>query len=446
VRDDDRRAWQTIMHNTYNSEQTRSREIFTRALQYIPGGVNSPVRAYKAVGGDPVVISRGSGSRVWDADGNAYLDFLGSWGPLILGHAPEAVVAAICQTAALGTSFGALTEREVEFAELLCRAVPCLERVRLVNSGTEAVMSAIRLARAATGRPLVIKFDGGYHGHSDGLLARAGSGIATQGIPGTPGVPDAFAALTITIPFNDLDALRQVLTERGDEVACLIGEPVPANMGVVLPAPGYWAAVREMLTAAGALLIFDEVITGFRLGWTGGQGWTGVMPDLCTLGKIIGGGLPVGAYGGRADLMCRIAPEGPVYQAGTLSGNPLAVAAGLTTLRVLEETNPYAQLDRLGAMLEDGLTAAAQAAGISATVNRVGSLLTAFFTEGPVTDFASAAKSDTQRYAAYFQACLRRGLMFAPSQFEATFLSTAHSEADILETVEKVQDAIKELA
>ncbi len=281
-------------------QHQRSHDIFTRAQTVIPGGVNSPVRAYKSVGREPVAIAGGAGSRVTDADGNTYIDYIGSWGPLILGHAPKPVIDAVCATAAHGTSFGTLTEREADFAEQLCRIVPCLEMVRLVSSGTEAVMSAIRLARAATGRDLVIKFDGGYHGHSDGLLAKAGSGIATQGIPGTPGVPEAFAALTITIPFNDLDALRQVLEARGGEVACLIGEPIPANMGVVPPAEGYWSVVQAMLREAGALLIFDEVITGFRLGLDGAQGYLGVTPDLVTMGKIIGGGLPVCAFGGRA--------------------------------------------------------------------------------------------------------------------------------------------------
>ncbi len=425
---------------------SRSQTIFAAAQRVIPGGVNSPVRAYRAVGGEPVVIARGQGSRVWDVDDHEYLDYVGSWGPLILGHAPAPVIDSICATAALGTSFGASTEREVVFAELLCRAVPCLEMVRLVSSGTEAVMSAIRLARAATGRDLVIKFDGGYHGHSDGLLAKAGSGIATQGIPGTPGVPAAFAALTLTIPFNDLDALRAVLDARGREVACLIGEPVPANMGVVPPHDGYWQAVRTLLADAGALLIFDEVITGFRLGWQGGQGYTGVRPDLCTMGKIIGGGLPVGAYGGRAELMRMMAPEGPVYQAGTLSGNPLAVAAGLTTLQVLEHTDPYSQLAQRAARLTAGLQEAAARAGVPVVINRVGSMLTVFFTDSPVTDFAGALRADTRQYGTFFRTCLQRGVMLAPSQFEAAFVSVAHSEADIEETISRAAEAFAAVA
>ncbi|HEY3376622.1 MAG TPA: glutamate-1-semialdehyde 2,1-aminomutase [Armatimonadota bacterium] len=424
----------------------QSAAIFADAQRYIPGGVNSPVRAYKSVGGHPVVIDRAHGAHVWDVDGNDYIDYVGSWGPLILGHAPDAVIEAICHTAPLGTSFGAPTAREVTFARLLCETVPCLEMVRLVNSGTEAVMSAIRLARAATGRDLVIKFAGGYHGHSDGLLAKAGSGIATQGIPGTPGVPADFAALTITIPFNDLEALRAILAARGGEVACLIGEPIPANMGVVLPDPGYWQTVRQLLTEAGALLIFDEVITGFRLGLQGAQGLLGVTPDLCTLGKIIGGGLPVGAYGGRAELMRQMAPEGPVYQAGTLSGNPLAVAAGLATLNTLLRDEPYAILASRTTHLADALRAAARHAGVPVTVNQLGSLFTLFFTEGPVTDFTSALRADTRRYATFFHACLRQGVMLAPSQFEAAFLSTAHTEADLAQTIERAALALQEVA
>lgn len=428
-----------------NSSPT-SHALFARARRVIPGGVNSPVRAYRAVGGEPVVIARGAGCRVWDVDGRVYLDYLGSWGPLILGHAHPEILDVLARTAALGTTFGALTEREVEFAELLCTLVPCLEMVRLVSSGTEAVMSAIRLARAATGRDLVIKFAGGYHGHSDGLLANAGSGVATLGIPGSPGVPEAFAALTLTIPFNDLAALRATLDAHGPRVACLIGEPVPANMGVVLPGEGYWQEVQRMLRAAGALLIFDEVITGFRLGLAGGQGWTGVTPDLCTLGKIIGGGLPVGAFGGRADIMRLLAPEGPVYQAGTLSGNPLAVAAGLATLRLLAAQPPYAALEARAQTLAARLRQAAAAAALPVQVNQASSLVTAFFTSMPVLDYNSAACADTGRYAAFFHACLRRGVMFAPSQFEAAFLSTAHGDAEIEETAAVVAEALAEVA
>ncbi|MHB0913703.1 MAG: glutamate-1-semialdehyde 2,1-aminomutase [Armatimonadota bacterium] len=434
------------MDTTNRDRFLESRRIYAEACKLIPGGVNSPVRSFSAVGGDPVVLARGSGSRVWDVDGNEYTDYICSWGPLILGHSPEEVVDAVCRAAARGTSFGALTEQEVEFAQLLCSAVPCLEKVRLVNSGTEAVMSAIRLARAATGRDLIIKFEGGYHGHSDGLLSKAGSGVATLGIPGTPGVPKAFAAQTLTIPFNDLAALQAVLDAHPGNIACLIGEPVPANMGVVPPSAGYWQKVRRMLSDAGALLIFDEVITGFRLGWGGGQAMLGVTPDLCTLGKIIGGGLPVGAYGGREDLMRLIAPEGPVYQAGTLSGNPLAVAAGLATLRTLRDRQPYGQLDKLSGKLTDGLYEAASASGVAVAINRVGSMLTIFFTDKPITDYASAAASDTKKYAAFFRASLESGVMLAPSQFEAAFVSTAHTEKDIAITIERAASAFKEVA
>lgn len=427
-------------------EFSNSRRIYFEACKVIPGGVNSPVRAFHSVGGEPIVVSSGSGCRIRDEDGNSYIDYVGSWGPLILGHAPPAVVDAVCRTAALGTTFGALTAREVEFAQLLCSALPSMDMVRLVSSGTEAVMSAIRLARAATSRELIIKFEGGYHGHSDGLLSKAGSGVATLGISGSPGVPQAFAAQTLTIPFNDLDALAGTLAAYPDRIACLVGEPVPANMGVVLPNDDYWPKVRRMLSDSGALLLFDEVITGFRLGWGGGQGLVGVKPDLCTLGKIIGGGLPVGAYGGRADLMRLVAPEGPVYQAGTLSGNPLAVAAGLATLRTLEEENPYARLDRLAGMLADGLLKGAAAAGVPVTVNRSGSMLTLFFTDLPVSDYTSAAMSNTERYAAFFWASLRSGVMLAPSQFEAAFVSTAHTEEVIQITIDLASKAFQEVA
>jgi len=424
----------------------RSSDIFDQALQLIPGGVNSPVRAYKAVGGEPVVLARGRGSRVWDEDGNEYIDYIGSWGPLILGHAPPCVVRAVCEAARMGTSFGALSKREVDLASLLCSAVPGMEMVRLTNSGTEAVMSAIRLARAATGRDIVIKFEGGYHGHSDGLLAKAGSGIATQGIPGSPGVPACFAGLTITIPFNNLDALQEVLDRQGSEVACLVGEPVPANMGVVPPNAGYWSEVRRLLSKHGAMLVMDEVITGFRLGWAGAAHVMGVMPDLFTFGKVIGGGLPVGAYGGRADIMRQMAPEGPVYQAGTLSGNPIAVAAGIATLERLQRDNPYARLDRSAAVLASGLEKAAANAGVPVTVNRFGSMLTVFFTNGPVTDYASAAQSDTRRYAAFFRGCLESGVMLAPSQFEAAFVSVSHTKSDIAQTLERAAIAFKKVA
>ncbi len=423
----------------------KSQDIFSHAQQVIPGGVNSPVRAFAAVGCTPVVVARGQGCRVWDADGNEYIDYIGSWGPLILGHAPAGIIDAICATAQFGTSFGMLTEREVTLAEMLCTAVPCMEMVRLVNSGTEAVMSAIRLARAATGRKLVIKFDGGYHGHSDGLLVKAGSGLATQGILNSPGVPDEIAACTISIPFNDVLALQRVLADRGDDIACLIGEPVPANMGVVIPEEDYWRKVLESLHAIGALLIFDEVITGFRLAPGGGQQWTWVTPDLCTLGKIIGGGLPVGAYGGRKDLMQLIAPCGSVYQAGTLSGNPLAVAAGIEMLRQLMVTSPYNELEKRTTRLVNGIKNAALETGVPIIINQVGSLFTIFFTDIPVTNYQTALTADTSKFAMFFQACLKNGLLLPPSQFEALFVSTAHTDDDIDRTISIMHTALLEV-
>ena len=413
-----------------------SKRLFETATRLIPGGVNSPVRAFRGVGGEPFFVARGEGARIWDVDGRSYLDFLGSWGPLILGHAPTAVVEAISEAARRGTSYGAPTPLEVEMAEAITAAYPSIELVRLVSSGTEAAMSAIRVARGATGRPLLVKFDGCYHGHADSLLVKAGSGGATFSIPDSGGVPAPLAALTLSAPFNDLDALRALFRARGDEIAAVIVEPVAGNMGVVAPLPGFLEGLREITRAHGALLIFDEVITGFRVAYGGAQALYGVRPDLTCLGKIIGGGLPVGAYGGRRDLMSRIAPLGPVYQAGTLSGNPLAVAAGLATLRALREGEVYRRLDTLGAELERGLLAAAGKAGVPLTVNRVGSMLTGFFTNGPVTDYATAKRSDTARYGRFFHEMLARGVFLAPSQFEAAFVSLAHREADIAAAAE----------
>ncbi|MBI4587421.1 MAG: glutamate-1-semialdehyde 2,1-aminomutase [Candidatus Rokubacteria bacterium] len=405
--------------------------LFEQAQRLIPGGVNSPVRAFRAVGGRPFFVQRGEGARIWDVDGRSYLDFLGSWGPLILGHAPAPVVLGVTEAVRRGTSYGAPTSREVEIAEVISRAIPSVEMVRLVSSGTEAAMSAVRLARGATGRDTIIKFDGCYHGHADGLLVKAGSGGATFSLPDSLGVPASLASLTLTLPFNNLDALRQTLKARGSEVAAVIVEPVAGNMGVVPPAPGFLQGLRDLCTRHGALLIFDEVITGFRVAYGGAQSLYGVTPDLTCLGKIIGGGLPVGAYGGRRDLLEKVSPLGGVYQAGTLSGNPLAVAAGLATLRALAEPTVYRRLEALGAQLQEGLETAARDAGIPLTVNRVGSMLTLFFTEGPVTDFASAKRSDTGRYAKFFHGMLSRGVFLAASQFEAAFVSLAHSEADI---------------
>ncbi len=408
-----------------------SESLFKAAQRVIPGGVNSPVRAFKGVGGSPFFVARAEGARIVDEDGRAYVDFLGSWGPLILGHAPAVVVEALAETARRGTSYGAPTAQEVEMAERITRAVPSMEMVRLVSSGTEAAMSAIRLARGATGRDLIIKFDGCYHGHADSLLVKAGSGGATFGVPDSSGVPAALAALTLALPFNDLESVSRALEARRGEVAAVLVEPVAGNMGVVPPAPGFLAGLRELCTRHGTLLIFDEVITGFRVAFGGAQALYAVRPDLTCLGKIIGGGLPVGAYGGPRDLMSKVAPLGPVYQAGTLSGNPLAVAAGLATLRALEDPVAYDRLERLGARFARGINEAAAAAGIPITVNRVGSMLTAFFSEGPVTDYTSAKRADTARYARFFHGMLEGGVFLAPSQFEAAFVSLAHSEQDL---------------
>jgi glutamate-1-semialdehyde 2,1-aminomutase len=419
-----------------------SKELFEAAERLMPGGVNSPVRAFRGVGGRPFFVARGEGARLFDVDGRAYLDFLGSWGPLILGHAAPDVVRAIAEAAGRGTSYGAPTPLEVEMAEVVREALPSVERLRLVSSGTEAAMSAIRLARGATGRDLLVKLDGCYHGHADSLLVRAGSGGATFSIPDSAGVPAPLAGLTLTAPFNDLDAVRALIRQRGDEIAAVIVEPVAGNMGVVPPAPGFLEGLRELTRAAGALLIFDEVITGFRAAYGGAQARYGVTPDLTCLGKIIGGGLPVGAYGGAERLMRHVAPLGSVYQAGTLSGNPLAVAAGLATLRRLREPGVYERLEALGARLEVGLVEAARRAGVALTVNRVGSMLTAFFCAGPVTDYASARRADTAAYARFFHGLLERGVFVAPSQFEAAFVSLAHTEEDLARAARAAEEAM----
>jgi glutamate-1-semialdehyde 2,1-aminomutase len=410
---------------------SESRRLLESAARMIPGGVNSPVRAFRAVGGDPLFIARGEGARVWDVDGRAYIDFVGSWGPLILGHAAPAVVEAVTEAARRGTSYGAPTALEVEMAEAVTAAYPSMEMVRLVSSGTEAAMSAIRVARGATGRDLLVKFDGCYHGHADSLLVKAGSGGATFGVPDSKGVPSALAELTLTLAFNDLDGVRDLFARRGDRIAAVIVEPVAGNMGVVPPAPGFLPGLRAVTHEHGALLIFDEVITGFRVAYGGAQELYGVRPDLTCLGKIIGGGLPVGAYGGSRRVMAEVSPLGGVYQAGTLSGNPLAVSAGLAALRALADRRAYARLETLGARVEQGLRDGARKAGVPLTVNRVGSMLTAFFCAGPVGDYASARAADTARYARFFQAMLARGVYLAPSQFEAAFVSLAHSEADL---------------
>ena len=422
-----------------------SERLFARARRLIPGGVNSPVRSFGAVGGTPPFIVSGSGARVRDADGNEYLDFVGSWGPLILGHAHPAVVEAVQRTAADGTSFGAPTERELDLAELITRAMPSIEMLRLVNSGTEAAMSAIRMARAYTGRSKLIKFNGNYHGHADALLVKAGSGAATYGVPTSAGVPVGYAAETLVAEYNDLASVEAVFDANVNQIAAVIVEPVAGNMGVVPPADDFLAGLRRLCDDNGALLIFDEVITGFRVAYGGAQELYRIRPDLTCLGKIIGGGLPVGAYGGRADVMQMAAPLGPAYQAGTLSGNPLATAAGIACLRELAKPGVYDVLEALGAETEAGLRAAGDAMGVEVTVNRVGSALTAFFTESLVTTWEEAASSDTGRYAAFFHGLLQRGVYVAPSQFEAAFVSLAHTQEDIAFAAEKAREAMSSL-
>jgi glutamate-1-semialdehyde 2,1-aminomutase len=423
-----------------------SERQFEEAKRYIPGGVNSPVRAFQAVGGTPVFLESGRGARIRDVEGREYIDYVGSWGPLIAGHAHPRVVTALQDQAAKGSSFGAPTEVETELARRICERVPSCEKVRFVSSGTEATMSAIRLARGATGRDEVIKVDGCYHGHVDSLLVRAGSGVLTLGIPGSPGVPESLAALTHVVPFNDLGAVERLLDERGNNVACIILEPIAGNMGVVPPAPGYLEGVRELTRNRGVLLILDEVMTGFRVHRSCAQGLYGVEPDLSSFGKVIGGGLPAAAYGGRDEWMSRIAPTGPVYQAGTLSGNPLAMRAGVETLDLLDEPGAYERLESYSSKLEKGLAEAAAAAGVTATINRVGSMMTAFFTDAEVTDYATAASSDTERYAGFFHAMLSRGVYLAPSQFEAGFVSLAHGEAELEVTLQAAGEAFGEIA
>src|SRR5262245_46087642 len=414
----------------------RSEQLFARAQQVIPGGVNSPVRAFRAVGGKPLFIARGDGSHIWDADGKEYIDYVGSWGPLILGHRPPRVVGALARVLEIGTSFGAPTEAEVDLAQRICTILPSIEKVRLVSSGTEATMSAIRLARGFTGREQIIKFDGCYHGHGDSLLVRAGSGVATFGLPDSPGVPRGLAELTTVLPYNDENALKTEFEKRGKEIAGVIVEPIAGNMGCVAPRAGYLELLRNLTKRAGTVLVFDEVMTGFRVTLGGAQQLYGVAPDLTTLGKVIGGGLPVGAYGGRAEIMDHVAPAGPVYQAGTLSGNPLAVAAGFATLRRLEEADPYNNLEAMGSRLEYGLIAAASKAHVPVRMNRIGSMFTLFFTNQDVIDFDTAKTSDTQRFNRFFRAMLNEGVYLPPSQFEAAFISAAHTNSDIDRTIE----------
>ena len=424
--------------------QTKSEQLFAKAIDLIPGGVNSPVRAFRGVGGTPLFIKSAKGAKITDVDGNTYIDYVGSWGPMILGHADEEVVSALQEVAANGTSFGAPTELEIQLAEEVIEAVPSIEMVRMVSSGTEATMSAIRLARGVTGRTRIVKFEGCYHGHGDSLLVKAGSGVATLGLPDSPGVPAVLAENTITLPFNDVPALEEALTKHAD-IAAVIIEPVVGNMGCVPPRDSYLEAVRALTTKHGTLLIFDEVMTGFRLARGGAQERYGIKPDITTLGKIIGGGLPVGAYGGAREIMNHVAPAGPVYQAGTLSGNPLSMTAGLVTLRRLRDKTIYERLEDSSHRLCGGLARAAQDAGITTVTNRVGSMWTSFFTGDPVVDWDTANKSNREMYGRFFHAMLKAGVCLAPSQFEAAFVSLAHNDEIIEQTIDAARKAFAEV-
>nr|HID59047.1 glutamate-1-semialdehyde-2,1-aminomutase [Desulfobacterales bacterium] len=424
-----------------------SEKLYTRALDIIPGGVNSPVRACRSVDSIPLFIKNAEGSRLTDADGNSYIDYVGSWGPLILGHRHPEVVSSVQEVLKRGMSFGAPTDLEIVLAEMILNAVPSVEMVRMVNSGTEATMSAIRLARAFTGRDLIIKFDGCYHGHADTFLVEAGSGVATLGIPGSPGVPSGCVENTISLPYNNVERVQEVVAQEKDRIACIIVEPVAGNMGLVPPKPGFLESLRTLTEENGIVLIFDEVMTGFRVSYGGAQALYDILPDLTCLGKIIGGGLPVGAYGGKREIMRMVAPEGPVYQAGTLSGNPVAMAAGIATLREVQKPGFYDELEEKSSRLAEGLKEAANKAGIPATVNRVGSMLGLFFSQGPIDDFSDAQGSDTSTFARYFREMLKRGVYLAPSQFEAVFVSAAHTWEDIERTIEcasEVFEAIRD--
>jgi glutamate-1-semialdehyde 2,1-aminomutase len=424
---------------------SRSSELFAAALQRIPGGVNSPVRAFRGLGLDPFFVDRAEGSRIWDVDGNEYIDYVGTWGPAILGHAPAVVIDGIKSAASRGVSFGIPNPFEVEMAELICSWVPSIEKVRMVNSGTEATMSCVRLARGFTGRDKIIKFEGCYHGHVDSLLVHAGSGALTHGQPDSAGVPADFAALTISVPFNDIAAVRAAFRENPREIAAIILEPIPANAGLYFPSENFLRALRDECDRHGALLIFDEVMTGFRVARGGAQELFGIRPDLTALGKVIGGGLPVGAFGGRAEIMDQLSPLGPVYQAGTLSGNPLAMAAGLAQLRELERIGGWSLLERTGARFEELTRAALSDLKLPWVFHRIGSMFCLFFTDDPVVDLASAKRSDPKKFARFFRACLERRIYFAPSQFETGFLSTAHTVADIERTAAVVREALQNL-
>lgn len=421
---------------------SNSEKLFSRALQVIPGGVNSPVRACKSVNSEPLFIDHADGCMIFDADGNGYIDYIGSWGPMILGHRHPAVMEAISRVLERGTSYGAPTDLEVELAELIIEAVPSVEMIRMVNSGTEATMSAIRLARGVTGRDAIVKFDGCYHGHADSLLVEAGSGVATLGIPGSPGVPRSFVAHTLSLPYNDIDCIKTVMADRGEEVACIIVEPVAGNMGVVPPVDGFLETLRKLTREAGSLLIFDEVMTGFRIAYGGAQSLYGISPDITCLGKIIGGGLPVGAYGGKREILEHMAPQGPVYQAGTLSGNPLAMAAGIATIKQLKTPGFYDVLDKKSERLASGITEMVKKAGISATAERVGSMMGLFFTARDVKNFDDAKTCDLEMFSAFYKGMRQKGIYIAPSQFEALFVSASHEMKHIEATITAVEEVL----
>lgn len=422
----------------------KSRLLFRQAVDLIPGGVNSPVRAFKAVGGNPLFIQKAKGSKIYDVDGNMYIDYVLSWGPMILGHSYPAVVKALQSAIAKGTSFGAPTPLEVELAQRVIAVYPSIEKIRMVNSGTEATLSAIRVARGFTGRDKIVKFEGCYHGHADGLLVKAGSGATTFGVPDSPGVPKSYAKDTLTLPFNDVQAFKSLLRREGRSIACVILEPVVGNIGCVLPKTGFLEEVRRETKRHGIVLIFDEVMTGFRVAHGGAQEYYGIRPDMTCLGKVIGGGLPVGAYGGRKDIMSVVAPEGPVYQAGTLSGNPVAMTAGIETLKILSKKNTYKKLEKTMRNLEEGLKDAAKRAGAKTKFYRAGTMFCTYFTDREVVDYATAKTSDTEKFARFFTGMLKRGINIAPSQFEAGFVSLAHSDNDIQKTVRAAYEAIKE--
>ena len=422
----------------------KSQRLFKKAQELIPGGVNSPVRAFKAVSGNPLFIQKAKGSKIYDVDGNEYIDYVLSWGPLILGHAHPDIVKALKKATERGTSYGAPTPLEIELAELVLKAYPSMDMVRMLNSGTEATMSAIRVARGFTGRDKVIKFEGCYHGHADGMLVRAGSGATTFGVPDSPGVPNSYAKETITLPFNDVEALKNVINENWKSIACVIIEPVVGNIGCVLPKPGFLETLRELTKKHGIVLIFDEVMTGFRVSFGGAQAYYGIKPDMTCLGKVIGGGLPVGAYGGRKDIMSMVSPLGPVYQAGTLSGNPLAMTAGIETIKILSKGKTYKKLEYIAGLLEKGLIDAARMAGAKTKFYRSGTMFCTYFTEADVIDYRTAKTSDTSKFSMFFSGMLKRGINLAPSQFEAGFISLAHTEKDVEKTVKAAYESFKE--